>query len=221
MYTSHRAELLEARDKAHAAFYASEVFGGPSLHFHLRSLAAAQDHDLPLFAETSYAMLAAWGMHRMGNGGAKMGEFSQYKASLGAIWPTLLELQTRSPSSLTENDWQDMELVFSRICVMRSSFSLVGHSKIMAHVIPRLIPPVDRQYTIRFLHGAKKLPVTIAGEWALLRCFLENFFYPLLSEQPLMDAINNWSTSKDIYPWNTSPLKVIDNLLVGHAKAST
>ncbi len=42
MFEAPRTELLRNLDAAHAAFYGAAVFGGPSLHFHVRALEAAQ-----------------------------------------------------------------------------------------------------------------------------------------------------------------------------------
>ncbi|MBH2010698.1 MAG: hypothetical protein I8H71_13425 [Xanthomonadaceae bacterium] len=218
MYSSHRSEILQALQPAHARFYASAVFGGPSLHFHLRALEAAEQSDLDFFAEASYAMLAAWGMHRMGQGGAKMAEFALYKASLRHVWPLLMELRVVSSESMQPGHWRYLERAFLSIKAMRSSFSLVANSKVLAHALPNLVPPVDRQYTIRFLIHSTVLPKNIEGEWLLFRGFLESFFYPLLAEEALALAAAKWSGEADRFPWNTSLLKTVDNLLVGHMR---
>ncbi|WP_349741503.1 hypothetical protein [Roseateles cavernae] len=218
MYSKHRAELLQALEPAHARFYASAVFGGPSLHFHLRALSAAESNDINLFAEASYAMLAAWGMHRMGQGGAKMTEFAPYEASLRRIWPLLMELRAMSSENMQPEHWCRLEHAFMSIKAMRSSFSLVANSKVLAHVLPNLVPPVDRQYTIRFLIRSSVLPKNIGGEWLLLRGFLEGFFYPILAEKSLSVAAARWAAEASRYPWNTSLLKTVDNLLVGHVR---
>jgi hypothetical protein len=55
MFDNQRDSLLGALDTAHNAYYRVEVFGGPSLHFHLRSLEAARAQDLERFAEYVYA----------------------------------------------------------------------------------------------------------------------------------------------------------------------
>jgi hypothetical protein len=69
MFDEQRNRLLTDLGSAHDTFYRAQVFGGPSLHFHLRSLDAAIAQDFERFAESVYAVLASWGMHRMGPGG--------------------------------------------------------------------------------------------------------------------------------------------------------
>lgn len=215
MFRTQQSRLLRNLDAAHAAYYTAAVFGGPSLHFHLRALDAARAKDCPRFAEASYAMLAAWGMHRMGTRGAKVREFSDYEASLGAAWPTILGLQGKQPLELEDRDWKDLEAVFSTIHAMASSGSLVGNSKVMAHAVPNLVPPVDREYTLRFLRPGKGIPPTKEGEWNLLRELLEGFFYPVAGDKRFSEKVAVWMAAPSRYKWDTSPLKVVDNLIIG------
>jgi hypothetical protein len=67
-----------ALDSAHAAYYENETFGGPSLYFQVQSLNAARERNFDRFCECTYAMLASWGMHRMGSRGSKMREFGDF-----------------------------------------------------------------------------------------------------------------------------------------------
>lgn len=67
-----------------AAFEASQAFPGPSLYFHLRAINRRREHhpaasllEDSLFLEYVYAVLPAWGMHRMGPQAAKVGDFIQ------------------------------------------------------------------------------------------------------------------------------------------------
>lgn len=218
MYAEQLAAVLDNAHQAHQTYYASEVFGGPSLYFHLRALKDGRSGDLDKFAESSYGMLTAWGMHRMGRGGAKMTDFERYRRSLGRAWQLVRGLRAAEPDTLQERDWEDLQQAFLMIEAMRSSFSLVANSKVLAHALPELIPPVDRQYTISFLNGGK-VPKDIAGEWNLLRSFLEGFFYPALRDRHFTQAQRTWSTSAEPFVWDTSGLKIVDNLLVGHVRS--
>jgi hypothetical protein len=92
MFEAQRERLLKSLDVAHEAYYRAETFGGPSLCFHLRALEASNASDFEDFVESSYALLAAWGMHRMGGRGSKMCEFEQFETSLKVLWPTILKL---------------------------------------------------------------------------------------------------------------------------------
>ena len=216
MYAAQRSDVLRSLNASHERFYQSKVFGGPSLHFHTRALADAT-RNLPRFAQSSYAMLASWGMHRMGNGGAKMADFQTYDEYLQQAWPYIRQLQKQDPRSMTQHDWEVLRCAFVSIKAMRSAFSLVGTSKVLAHAL-QTSSPVDRQYTIKLLHKSKNLPKDINDEWQLLRSFLEFFFYPLLQEASFMVALEMWQAQRDLYRWDTSPLKTIDNVLVGYVR---
>lgn len=146
MYSAQAAQLLADLETSHSHFHESAVFGAPSLYFHQRALADAAASDAARFTESSYAMLTAWGMHRMGRGGAKMADFEIYEASVRKTWPLLKSLNHRSASSLQDGDWDVLKEAFFGIKAMKSSFSLVANSKVLAHAVPNLVPPVDRQY---------------------------------------------------------------------------
>jgi len=218
MFDEQRNRLLADLDLAHAAFYDAAVFGGPSLHFHLRGLDAAKEGDLECVAESVYAVLASWGMHRMGPGGSKMCEFGKFRASLETVWPIVASLREKTPDTLDEADWSSLQKVFSEICCMASKTSLVGNSKVMAHLLPKLVPPVDREYTLKFLFGRGDITNGTDVEWEKLKRVLADFFYPIVQSPIFQSKAQEWLTHPDKYKWDTSPLKIVDNLVIGLSK---
>lgn len=84
-----------------SVFEASEAFPGPSLYFHERAIDRRRVHDdaVSLFADEQfleyvYAMLPAWGMHRMGKQAAKVGPFDAMVGSLRACCADIERLVT-------------------------------------------------------------------------------------------------------------------------------
>jgi hypothetical protein len=217
-FDDQRKRLLESLDEAHAAYHKAELFSGPSVHFHVRSLEAAQAHDLDRSAEYLYAMLASWGMHRMGHGGPKMREFEEFRSSLRDVWPDAMLLQQRSPTSLNECDWAALKKVFCGIRCMKTGTSLVGNSKVMAHLLPNLIPPVDREYTLSFLLGSGQITNGIDMEWTTLAEILDDFFYPIISSPLFQQKAVEWLAQSDRSKWDSSQLKIVDNLVIGLLK---
>ena len=215
MFESQRTELLRNLDAAHAAYYAAPVFGGPSLHFHLRALTTAQTGDVASFALAAYAMLASWGMQRAGRSGPQLCKFGKFAASLQTVWPLITGLQQTLPHQLVDKHWADLTAVFSGIDAMASRSSLVGTSKVMAHALPRLVAPVDRRYTLRFLFGSEQVRNDKPAEWATLRRCLQDFFYPVAASPKFIVKAEAWMKQSVTFRWDTSPLKVVDNLLVG------
>jgi hypothetical protein len=210
-----RNMLLDNLDLFHRAYYDAETFHGPSLYFHLKSLRAARDHDLDHFSEYAYAMLTAWGMHRMGQGGSKMRYFDEFRCSLTEVWDEVLTLQMKTPSTLDGQDWEALKKVFCGIRVMASATSLVGNSKVMAHAIPFLVPPIDREYTLKFLCGRGEIKNGLEGEWTRLREILSGFFYPLHGSETFSHKATEWKNQADVFRWDTSDLKILDNLIIG------
>jgi hypothetical protein len=218
MFDDQRNHLLSTFDAAHDAYYEAQIFGGPSLHFHLRSLEAARAQDFERFSEYVYALLASWGMHRMGPGGSKMCEFDEFCSSLKIVWPIALQLQEKRPSSLVETDWDYLKEVFCGIHCMASHTSLVGNSKVMAHLLPQLVPPVDRAYTLKFLFRHSQITNGIEIEWMKLKQVLNGFFYPVLQSSVFRLKTEEWLMEKSKFKWDTSPLKIVDNLVIGLSK---
>jgi hypothetical protein len=218
MFETHRERLLQSLDVAHDAYYRTATFSGPSLHFHLRALDAGKNADFRRFTESTYALLAAWGMHRMGPGGSKMREFEDFEGSLKPLWPAILKLQQATPETLGEAGWREMNDVFRGIRCMATGTSLVGNSKVMAHALPNLVAPVDRQYTLQFLFGNKNIANHLEGEWERLQVILRDFFYPVLQEKSFKRKAIEWQERRDEFRWDTSPLKIADNLLIGLLK---
>jgi hypothetical protein len=220
MFETQRERLLGSLDRAHAAYYQKEIFGGPSLHFHLRALEASKNADFEQFVECTYAVLTAWGMHRMGLGGAKMCDFGPFKESLKILWPAILKLHHVTPESLDEDGWRELERVFRGIKCMTTRTSLVGHSKVMAHALPKLIAPVDRQYTLRFLFNKGSIANHPEREWQKLQEILRDFFYPIIRAEHFKHKASEWESLRlTEFKWDTSPLKIADNLVIGLLKS--
>jgi hypothetical protein len=165
-----------------------------------------------------YATLASWGMHRMGKGGSKMSDFACFCDSLKASWPIIVSLSDKRPEQLGTDNWEHLRSIFLGIKCMRTATSLVGNSKVLAHALPNLVPPVDREYTLKFLYGRGEIKNNIEREWKKLEEILRGFFYPVSASLEFREAAHNWMLQTECFPWDSSELKVIDNLVIGLMK---
>jgi hypothetical protein len=154
----------------------------------------------------------------MGPGGSKMREFEEFRASLRVVWPKVVGLQGKFPDTLSPSEWFDLKDIFCGIRCMASGTSLVGNSKVMAHSLPQLVPPVDRKYTLTFLFRNGQIANTLESEWIILRRILEDFFYPMLRSSAFMMKAGIWRTQTAKFKWDTSDLKILDNLIIGFSK---
>lgn len=198
----------------HKKYYSSEMFSGPSLYFHQRAL-AVQDENWIGKIEMIYAVLASWGMHRMGAKGSKMQRFDVFKDSVAAVRIDIDNLLNRVPDELSSRDWDAIERVFKGIKVMASGTTIVGNSKVMAHILPNLVTPVDREYTLNYLFENKMFQNGLEREWRLMRKILSEFFYPIACDAEFRKVVKDWMADTDRFPWDTSILKIIDNLVIG------
>lgn len=133
----------------------SKKLDGPSSYFHIEALKEQKTNFLSeRHIEMIYATLVSWGMHRMGKTKTKMVEFSIFKNSLDSQRDALLSFKELTMNNCCMNKYANavsgLEQIFNTLKVSKSSATLVAHSKVLAHVLPDLIPPIDRQYTVRF-----------------------------------------------------------------------
>lgn len=189
-------------------FKESKKFSGPSLHFHLRAVQMSNPVINKQQIEYIYATLASWGMHRMGSNGAKMNDFKTFSDSIFSVSTIISELFPQVLSTFIK--WPKLEIVFESVKSMNGATQLIGNSKTLAHLLPNLIPPFDRQYTLAFLQNHKNINVN--NQKKLFIHFLQDFFQPLSQESVL---ISHYDKVRRESEWNTSFPKYLDNLVIG------
>lgn len=144
---------------------ANDSFLGPSLYFSQEALKACQkDFQGERHIEMVYATLASWGMHRTGIGGAKMPEYNVFRDSILRNRETLEALRYKRIEELSNSELgkviqQIEELCFSDYGIQATTTGskLVSSSKTLAHILPDLVPPIDREYTVTYFYGNKNL----------------------------------------------------------------
>lgn len=219
-YESKVKDLCDNAEQYHNNFYNKMTFDGPSLYFHLKALGFLGNVSEEYRNELIYGVLVSWGMHRMGRGGAKMTSFDDFNNCLLEISDTIKTVQSYSIEILDDYAWNLIKRVYGGINVMRSKVELVGNSKVMAHLFPQLIAPIDRQYTIKYLYGNKYISEDSASQWLLFRKIHEEFYYPVLESTKTQNLINDWVKNHRKYRWDSSPLKIVDNLVIGFLESN-
>jgi hypothetical protein len=210
--------ILSNAEKYHRSYYEAETFRGPSLYFHLRALATRHSPNDVAHLEFIYATLASWGMHRMGKGGSKMQPFEVFRQSMELLLDKIIAAQQFDHREMDETKWAFIRDIFYGIRIMASNTSLVGNSKVMHHVLPNMVPPVDREYTLRYLYGNTTIKNNLELEWLTLKEIISDFFIPVASNAGFQVKATKWMSTEARYPWDTSVLKVVDNLLIGSMK---
>ena len=142
----------------------------------------------------------------MGAGGAKLVSFKQFADSLRQQAPNLTPLQSITLEAADNRDLEAVWNVVRGIKVSATRTILVASSKALHHFLPRLVPPIDREYTLWFF-----------GYWDIGghdRQIFERVF-PLLHEVAVRcrTVIHKRIGA---HPWYTGSTKVLDCALVGY-----
>ncbi len=213
-------ELIEDFDGCCGAFEQAKLFTGPSAYFHSKTFVLLRQHksagDAILdtaFLESLYATLTAWGMHRMGPGGAKLVEFPVLADSFRRLEQpirklsglVLADLRVEEVKSVSEEVWA----VISQLNVGCGLTRIVAGSKALHHVLPELVPPIDREYTLRFFFNHKTLN---QGDAVAFREIYPRFHRIAAECRGKIQARIGQGM-------NTSATKVIDNAIVGFVRA--
>jgi hypothetical protein len=205
-------------DQFERAFDEDKTFAGPSLYFHFKCI--SEYKNIPLkqklndnrFFELIYATLASWGMHRMGKTMTKLRNFNNFKNEILEQRSLLFELED---FKIWEIDYQQLnqkiiEEILDSMKVTKAYANLVANSKVLHHILPNLIPPIDRRYTLAYFGINTMLP----SQKPASEIF--TYLYPKFVE--ISKELENHIKAKvDLNSdnWNTSFTKIIDNGIIG------
>ncbi len=218
MYNFHVKieDIIQNAGTYHQAYYKAETFSGPSLYFHKRALGTRRSDNFHQHIEYVYAALVSWGMHRVG-GGPRMRSFECFLHSIKSLARDFQEAAQISCENICEQNWASLKKIFFGIDIMETQTKLVGNSKVMAHMLPNIIPPIDRQYVLKFFE--RSLKNDMEYEWGLIKDIIQNFFIPVAQNEEFVRLANIWIGSQNKFPWDTSVFKIIDNLIIGKIKS--
>ena len=148
-------------------------FEGPSVYFHQKAIECARNDKEFLgvrHMEYIYATLVSWGMHRMGPKGAKMPAFKPTFIGEPNFSDSILKYEKFfrrwkgvSIETISQTEFEDFLRELTTVCFEIQATTLdsrlVSSSKTLAHILPDLVPPIDRQYTLQFFYGTKSHPI--------------------------------------------------------------
>ncbi|MDA8338609.1 MAG: hypothetical protein M0Z70_04840 [Nitrospiraceae bacterium] len=207
-------------------------FGGPSIYFHIQAIKEQAINFLSdRHVEMIYATLASWGMHRMGDPEetkAKMVDFTIFKQSLLDQRDKLKNFADLKMDTCTvkeyENYIQELKEIYYGLKVSISDATIVAHSKALAHILPELIPPIDRQYTIRFFTQDNKNFFSDSGNYRTVNvpkdmdAQFKAFCKYTGKIKALLDRCDCQMFQIDKNSFNTSNPKIMDNLIMAFVK---
>lgn len=211
--TKRLKELKDNFDEFLDHFDKTRIFSGPSLYFHKKVIDILRKKGLSgvledeLFFEYLYATLASWGLHRMGKTNTKLVDFDKFKQSITWQKDRILILADKKITELSTSIPATKQLreLIEDLEIGEGETKLVFNSKTMHHLLPDLMPPIDRQYILLFFYNSIS-PSRIED------CFSEIFPRFIEIAVQKKDTIHK-RVGKG---FNTSETKVIDNAIVGY-----
>lgn len=201
-------------------------FSGPSIYFHHKAIECARNEEFlkDRHLEYIYATLASWGMHRMGDAGAQMPDFEDvFKKSI--LTENNMEIYEKwkgktvddiSDSNLTDLI-KDMTHVCFSIEATKGKSKLVSSSKTLAHILPDLVPPIDRQYTLQFFYGTKNHPINTNDDGQKVFEFVMRYMYDLYRKNEGFKNLALNTLTKGGNFCSSLP-KIFDNLVINCVK---
>lgn len=194
----------------------NESFIGPSKYFSEQALKACHDDFLgERHIEMVYATLVAWGMHRMGKGGAKMPDFDVFKKSIMKNKSTLALLSGLRIENVSVEQLDMLFPMLEALCFNESGIKasttrsyIVSASKTLAHILPDLVPPIDRQYTATFF-GYNKYNISHNQEKELFKKVMETMHTLFQDKEVIRKAMHILKSKKNI-----SLPKLFDNIII-------
>lgn len=214
-YARQVGQLVRDHLKLHRTFVLRAKLG-PELHFHVRCLEFWKDMKngrvSRAHAECLYAMLTAWGMNSRK---AQLEPFEVFWQSLISVRNLITGLQHVTLLNTKNNNWHKLRVVWNALRVTNSAseYQLVGKSKVLAHLLPNWVAPIDRAHTLKFLTGVQSMSSDPNDQWELFRDMHEKFFACVAGRCAKPLAL--WVQSASAYGWDSSIPKTVDNLIWG------
>jgi hypothetical protein len=200
-------------------------FGGPSVYFHKKALLEQKNNFLGKdHLNMIYAVMPSWGMHRMGSNGAKMVDYNSFEKEILKNKDELFELNNKDYKNVDIN--KVVELITEKVNVSKTKSSLVSSSKVLHHILPNIISPIDRNYSIRFMlkntddWGSSSINILNENKKLYAEIFLTEMYNFIRDNEKMM--LNyiiepNENTLSD-NNFNTCLTKIFDNLIMVYVK---
>ena len=168
------------------------------------------------FIELIYVTLSAWNMNSRG---AKLSDFEDFKGSIKINKNQIVNLSKYRIEKIQEIEFEMitkiLEHLFYNLKLVGKSKNnkekprLVTFSKTMHFLLPDLIMPIDRKYTLNFFYNNISVNPKLNLQ---LQKFLNIF------KECSNFALKSKLNSKLDDNWNQNIPKIIDNVIIGYSK---
>jgi len=161
------------------------------------------------FLELIYVTLISWNMNMRG---AKMVDADSFIESIQGFSKNISQLKDKELNLLSEYELGEVlkltKPLFLNLRVMKSKSKIVGVSKTLHFLLPKLFPPMDRRYTMNFFYGHFNYFSDKDKEFNSFSILLREFY-------KITQKLKLNSKDLDSVLWNTTVPKLIDNAIIG------
>lgn len=162
------------------------------------------------FLDLVYVTLISWNMNMRG---AKMVNIDTFVESIQGFSKNIFQLKDKELHLLSENEFEEVlrltKPLFLGLKVMKSKSKIVGVSKTLHFLLPKLFPPMDRRYTMNFFYGHLNYFNNENKEFDSFSILLREFY-------KITQKLKLNSKDVDNILWNTTVPKLIDNAIIGY-----
>jgi len=189
--------------------YYKKVIGFHKKYGDIKGLLRDED-----FLKTIYETLKAWNMNQRG---ARLKSLPEIKKSILNLEDDISWLSNYELDSLKEAELEEvlnkLKKVFINLKPMKSRTQIVGTSKLMHFLLPNLVMPIDRKYTLSFLSLGHNY-------WKDIRAEFDEFKKVFIIFYRYAEKFSLTVDDTDDQTWNLSVPKIIDNAIIGVQKSN-
>lgn len=176
---------------------------------HLRSNNLDELLNNPDFFSLVYKTLCAWNMNQRA---AKLKSASKLADAVRGFAKEVECLCNYHFEKLHEEDLSNalslLEPIFVGLKPMDSASQLVGTTKLLHFILPQLVMPMDRKFTMNFFYGHSIYSSDVKEEFKTFKNIYFKFY-------ELAKNFNITSDDLTANSWNTTVPKLLDNAIIG------
>jgi hypothetical protein len=157
------------------------------------------------FIELIYVTLSAWNMNSRG---AKLEAFETFKKSITNNKSKILSLDNVFIENISEKDFSLLKQLFIDLkLTAHKKPKLITFSKTLHFLLPNLVVPIDRKYTLNFFYGNTNIPKNDDRQFEIYKTIQLEY-----SKYSKMFDLNKYQTGI----WNKNHTKIMDNMVIGY-----
>lgn len=166
---------------------------------------AAKSIDSDEYIHNLYYTLDAFGMSKKA---AKMKEYPEFSSSIREYRQDIVALERVGVAQIDAVIAGELWRIIQGMWLSQTGSPTVTGAKALHHLLPQLLPPIDRRYTRRFFryHSSQ---FQYNQEGAFKR--IVSYFAQIAQGVDLASCVGT-------APWATSESKVIDNAIIGYCR---